>query len=173
MATTRIHELFGPGTGRRPTPGPDRMTRFANWLAQHSITALRISLGLVIAGFGALKFIPGASPAEALVMQTTEVLTFGVVSGTTAVVITAVLEVSLGLILLTGRGLRLGLVVMAGWLPAIMAPIVLFPGELFPEGFPTLAAQYVIKDLILAAASAVVAAQVLGARLIPAGRTAP
>ena len=91
MATTPIHELFGPGTGRRPTPGPDRMTRLAQWLAQHSITALRISVGLVIAGFGALKFIPGASPAEALVMQTTEALTFGVVSGTTAVVITAVL----------------------------------------------------------------------------------
>jgi putative oxidoreductase len=54
-----------------------------------------------------------------------------------------------------------------------MAPIVLFPAELFPEGFPTLAAQYVIKDLILAAAGAVLAAQALGARLIPAGRTAP
>lgn len=173
MATTPIPEPLEPGTGRRPAPGPDRMTRFAQLLAQHSITALRISLGLVIAGFGALKFVPGASPAEALVMQTTEALSFGVVSGTTAVVITAVLETLLGLILLTGRGLRLGLVVMAGWLLAIMAPIVLFPEELFPGGFPTLAAQYVLKDLILASAWAVVAAQVLGARLIPAGRTAP
>jgi uncharacterized membrane protein YkgB len=173
MATTPISEPLEPGTGRPPALAPDRMTRFAQALARHSITALRISLGLVIAGFGALKFIPGASPAEALVMQTTEALTFGVVSDTTAVVITAVLETLLGLILLTGRGLRLGLVVMAGWLVAIMAPVVLFPGELFPEGFPTLAAQYVLKDLILAAAWAVVAAQVLGARLIPAGRTAP
>lgn len=72
MATTSI-----PGTGQRPAPAPDALTRFARWLAQHSITALRISLGLVIAGFGALKFIPGASPAEALVMQTTEALTLG------------------------------------------------------------------------------------------------
>ena len=173
VATTPIPAPIEPGIGRPPSPGPDRMTRFARWLAHHSITVLRISLGLVIAGFGALKFIPGASPAEALVMQTTEALTFGLVSGTTAVVITAVLETFLGLILLTGRGLRLGLVVMAGWLVAILAPVVLFPGELFPEGFPTLAAQYVLKDLILAAAWAVVAAHVLGARLIPAGRTAP
>jgi putative oxidoreductase len=83
-----------------------------------------------------------------------------------------VLETVLGLILLTGRGLRLGLVVMAGWLVAIMAPVVLFPEELVPGGFPTLAAQYVLKDLILAAAWAVLAAQVLGARLILNSRPA-
>ncbi|MCW3819813.1 hypothetical protein ONA91_35795, partial [Micromonospora sp. DR5-3] len=65
------------------------MTRFAQWLARHSITALRISLEPVIAGFWALS---GTSPAEALVMQATETLAFGAVSGTTAVVITAVLE---------------------------------------------------------------------------------
>ena len=52
-------------------------------------------------------------------MQTTETLTFGVVSGTTTVVITAALETFLGLILLIGHGLRLGLVMMAGWLAAI------------------------------------------------------
>jgi putative oxidoreductase len=120
--TTTIPQPLEPGTGPRSAPATDLMTRFAQWLAQHSITALRISLGLVIAGFGALKFIAGASPAEALVKQTTEALTFGVVSGTAAVVITALLETFLGLILLTGRGLRLGLVVMAGWLGAIMAP---------------------------------------------------
>jgi putative oxidoreductase len=172
MGTT-IPEPPEPRSRGQLTPATGPLTRLAQWLAQHSITALRISLGLVIAGFGALKFIPGASPAEALVMQTTEALTFGVVSGTTAVVITAALETFLGLILLTGRGLRLGLVVMVGWLAAILAPVVLFPGEMFPDGFPTLTAQYVLKDLILAAAWAVVAAQVLGARLIPASRTTP
>src|SRR5215475_1010258 len=35
--------------------------------AAHSVTAVRISLGLIIAGFGALKFVPGWSPAEQLV----------------------------------------------------------------------------------------------------------
>lgn len=172
MTTAPIPPPREPETARRPAAGPDRVTRLARWLAQHSITALRISLGLVIAGFGVLKFIPGASPAEGLVMKTTEALTFGLVSNTPAVIFTAVLETLLGVLLLTGRRLRLGLVVMAGWLVAIMAPVVLFPTELFPDGFPTLAAQYVLKDLILAAAWAVVAAHVLGARLIPAGRTA-
>ncbi len=137
------------------------------WLAAHSVTALRISLGVVIAGFGALKFVPGWSPAEDLVMQTTEKLTFGLVSSQAAVAATAALEVFIGLTLLTGRLLRAGLVAAAGWLGGILSPVVLFPGDLFPGGLPTLAAQYVLKDVILVAGVAVVAAVTLGARLVP------
>ena len=54
---------------------------------------------------------------------------------------------------------------MPAWLVGIMAPVVLFPGEMFPDGFPSLAAQYVLKGVILAAAWAVLTAHVLGARL--------
>lgn len=142
----------------------------AAWLAAHSVTALRISLGLVILGFGLLKFIPGASPAEALVMRTVDTLSLGLFSGTTAVVLTAVLETFLGLTLITGIGLRAGLVVMAGWMVGIMSPVVLFFGDLFPGFTPTLEAQYVLKDIIVGAAGAVVAAQALGARFQPVAR---
>jgi hypothetical protein len=38
---------------------------------------------------------------------------------------------------------------------------------MFPGGLPSLAAQYVLKDVILVAAVAVVAAKALGARLVP------
>ena len=88
-------------------------------LATHTIGLLRISLGLVIAGFGVLKFFPGASPAEPLVMQTTEVPTFGLVEGRTAVLATAIMEVALGLALLVGRLLRPAMVLMPGWLAGI------------------------------------------------------
>ena len=164
MTITAVHPM--------PHDRVSRLTaRATGWLAAHSITALRISLGLVIAGFGALKFVPGASPAEGLVMRTTDVLTFGLVGGTAAVVATAVLETFIGLTLLTGRGLRVGLLVMAGWLGGILTPVVLFPADLFPGGLPTLTAQYVLKDLILVAAAAVVAARTMGARLVvPADR---
>ncbi len=156
-----------------PTPPPgtasplERVVRLvAVWLTAHSVTALRVSLGAVILGFGSLKFIPGASPAEDLVMRTTDVLTFGLVTGTVAVVATAVLETFIGFTLLTGIGLRVGLVAMAGWLVGIMMPVVLFPADMFPGFFPTLEAQYVLKDVILAAAAAVVAAKALGARYV-------
>lgn len=49
-----------------------------------------------------------------------------------------------------------------------MAPIVLLPDEMFTDGFPTLAGQYVLKDIILAGAWGVIAAQALGARLTSA-----
>ena len=139
-----------------------RITR--HWLAAHSVTLLRISLGLVILGFGVLKFFPHVSPAEALAARTVDALTFGLLTGRSAVVATAAVETVLGLIMLTGKGLRVGLVLMAGWLVGIMAPVVLFFGDLFPGFVPTLEAQYVLKDVILAAAGAVVAAQALGAR---------
>lgn len=101
-------------------------------------------------------------------MQTTEALTLGLVGGTAAVVATAVLETVIGLSLLTGRLLGPGLVVMAGWLVGILMPVVLFPAEMFPGGLPTLAAQYVLKDIILVAAAMVVAAARLGARFVEA-----
>jgi putative oxidoreductase len=136
----------------------------AGWLAPRSITGLRISLGLVLLGFGALKFVPGASPAEPLVMRTVERLTQGAVTGTGAVVSTAVVETLIGLSLITGVGLGVALVALGGALVGMMSPIVLFYDDMFPNGTPTLAAQYIIKDIILLAAWAVVAARALGAR---------
>ncbi len=138
----------------------------ARWLAAHSVPVLRVSLGLVFLGFGILKFFPGASPAEALVMRTVDALTLGVVSGTPAVVMTAAMETFIGLTLVTGRGLRAGLVVLAGAMVGIMSPLVLFPGDLFPGGLPTIEGQYVLKDIVLAAAGAVVAARALGAKYV-------
>jgi hypothetical protein len=36
------------------------------WLIRYSITALRISVGVVYLGFGILKYFPGVSPAQDL-----------------------------------------------------------------------------------------------------------
>src|SRR5690242_6918786 len=102
----------------RPSPvSADAVQRaVSRLLAKHSVTALRISLGLIIAGFGALKFVPGWSPAEQLVMKAVEGMTFGMVTGHMAVVSTAALEVFIGLMFLTGWLPRLTLVITAGWL---------------------------------------------------------
>jgi len=136
-------------------------------LSRYSVHLLRISLGLVFLGFGALKFFPGASPAEDLAVATIDKLSFGIVGGSTALLITAILECFIGLTLVTGKLLKVGLVVLAGAMAGIMAPLVIFFGDMFPGGLPTLEAQYVLKDIILVAAATVVAAHALGARLIP------
>lgn len=140
--------------------------RLTGWLTRHSIEVLRISLGLVILGFGALKLVPGASPAEELVMRTVDTLTLGIVSGQMAVFVTAVTEVAIGLILITGRVLKFGLLILAGWLLGILSPVVLFFTDMFPGGTPTLEAQYVLKDIVLVAAAMVIAARALGGRLV-------
>ena len=108
--------------------------------------------------------MPGLSPAEAIASATIDRLTFGLVSGHTAVLLTAVTETVIGLTLVTGKFLRVGIVVLGGALIGIMSPLALFTAELFPHG-PTLLGQYVLKDIVLAASALVVAAYALGARL--------
>jgi len=137
-----------------------RGNRLTGWLGRRSVDILRVSLGLIFLGFGTLKFFPGASPAEGLVMRTLDTLTFGVVEGRYAVLLTALMECFIGLTLVTGKFLRTGLLVLGMSLVGIMSPLVLFFGDLFP-GTPTLEAQYVLKDVVLAAAGLVIAAKAL------------
>lgn len=141
------------------------VNRLGELLARHSIGLLRISLGVVFLAFGALKFAPGASPAAELAVRTLDTLSLGVLSGEAALLTTAIAECFIGITLVTGKLLRVGLVVLGGSLVAIMSPLVLFFTDMFPSG-PTLEAQYVFKDIVLVAAALVVAARALGARMV-------
>ena len=166
---TRPTGTTTPGAQSLPpqSPAPRAFTdRLVVLLARHSVTLLRLALGVVFFGFGVLKFLPGASPVEALVEKTVDTLTLGLVHGRAAIVMTAAMECFIGLTLLTGKLLKLGLAVLGVALIGIMSPLVLFAGELFPHGTPTLTAQYVITDIVLAAGGLVVAARALGARFV-------
>jgi len=155
----------------RVTTAPSRtivnvmLDRLADVLTAHSITVLRISLGLVFLVFASFKFVSGASPAEELAVATVGKLTFGVVTGTAALLLTAVTETIIGLTLVTGRFVKVGLIVLAGALVGIMSPLLLFPDQMWSGNGPTLTGQYVFKDIVLVAAGLVVAAHALGARL--------
>ncbi|MGH8912332.1 MAG: DoxX family protein [Acidimicrobiia bacterium] len=162
--------IAGTGQASFPTRIDRILERLAAWLSRYSIDTLRISLGFVFLGFGVLKFFPGMSPAQDMAIRTVETLSFGVVSGLSALFLTAVMECFIGISLVTGRMLRTGLMVLAAALVGILSPVFLFFGELFPDG-PTLAAQYVLKDIVLASAGLVVGAKALGARLTRPIRT--
>jgi len=141
--------------------------RAAEWLARHSISILRMSLGVIFLGFGVLKFVPGLSPAEPLAARTLDILTLGLLPTQVGLIGVATLESTIGVLLLSGRWLRLALALLAVELIGILSPLVLLPGEMF-RGLlaPTLEGQYVLKDLLVAAAGLVVAARTLGARLV-------
>ena len=137
------------------------------WLIAHSITMLRVSVGVVFVVFGVLKFFPGVSPAQDLVVRTTDILTIGLIPAGVALVLVATLECVIGLSLITGRAMRAGVYLLAIQLIGILSPLVLLAERMFagPHGAPTLEGQYVLKDLILVGAGLVVAATLSGARL--------
>ncbi len=131
-------------------------------LQRWSIPMLHIALGAVFAVFGILKVFPGVSPIEPLVLATWEKLSFGLVTGQAAMVLTAAMEVIAGLLIMVGGGLaRVGLVVLAVTFVGILSPIVLLPHEVFAATGPTLIGQYIFKDAVLIAAALVVASRVL------------
>lgn len=137
------------------------------FLVTHSIAMLRVSLGVVFLAFGVLKFFPGVSPAQNLVEQTTHLLTFGLLPAAAALVLVAAMECAIGLCLVTGRLMRPAIYLLGAQLIGILSPLILLTGRLFdgPHGAPTLEGQYVLKDIILVAATLVLAASVTGGRL--------
>ena len=151
----------------------DRLVRLENVLhralVSYSALFLRLSVGAVFLGFGLLKFFPGVSPAEDLVIATTDTMTFGLVPGAVALFAVAVLECFIGICLLAGRWMRVAIWLLVAQFVGILAPLVLLPGRLFsgPGYAPTLEGQYVLKDVILVAAGMVIAATTFrGGRMV-------
>jgi len=154
---------------------PNLIDRFDNldtsinrWLVANSINILRFSMGLIFLGFGILKFFSGISPIEVLATRTTSVQTLGMFTGHNAMLFVAILETIIGLCFLTGMFLRVGVWLLAVQMLGAMSPLFLYPAELFsgPLHAPTLAAQYIIKDIILIAAGMVIASTWTGARIV-------
>lgn len=143
-------------------------------LVTYSVTLLRLSLGVIFLFFGLLKYVPGLSPAQGLVEKTTGVLTFGLVPWSVALVVIATLECTIGLCLLTGRGMRLAIYLLGFQMVGVLSPLFFFPGRLFagPHHAPTLEGQYVFKDIILATATMVIATTLRGGRIERGDRSA-
>jgi uncharacterized membrane protein YkgB len=132
------------------------------WMAARGIRILRIALGVVFVWFGALKLVPGLSPAEDLVRATVPFL-----PGEWFLPFLGLWEVAIGLGFLTGRALRITILLLFLQMPGTLAPIVLLPSRVFtvlPVGL-TLEGQYIVKNVVLIAAALVIGATVRGARL--------
>ncbi len=152
----------------------DRLdTALNRWLVANSIGFLRVSTGFVFLAFGFLKFFPGLSPIEDLAGRTASALSLGMLTPAAAMVAIATLECAIGLCFVTGRFLRVAVWLMGAQMMGAMSPLALYPGELFsgPSHAPTLAAQYIAKDVILVAAGLVIAAKWTGARIVAEPRS--
>lgn len=137
-------------------------------MARHGVPLLRVSLGIVFLWFGALKFFPGLSPAQDLAARTVDVLSFGVVGPALSLPVLAAWECLIGIGLLSGRFMRVTLLLLAMQMAGTLTPLVLFPGEVFTRipYAPTLEGQYIIKNAVLISAAIVLGATVRGGRLV-------
>lgn len=141
--------------------------RLTSWMASHGITLTRLALGIVFLWFGVIKFVPGWSPAADLATRTISRLSFGVIGPSISLPLLAAWESLIGLGLLSGRFLRITLLLLFVQMPGTMLPLFLFPAETF-RAFPyapTLEGQYIIKNLVLVSAAIVVGATVRGRSL--------
>lgn len=136
-----------------------RIARFLESLgATFGITALRISIGIIYLWFGVPKFFPGVSPAEPLAIETVERLTFGIISGTTASVLTGALEALIGILLISGKFPTLTAMVLLGHMAGTFTPLFMFPKETWESFFiGTLEGQYILKNLVIVSAALVIA----------------
>ena len=134
------------------------------WMAGAGYKFLRIGLGTVFFWFGMLKFFPGLSPAEELVRNTIYFLDPDVF-----VPIIAGWEVLIGIGLVTGKFMRVTLLLLYLQMPGTALPLILLPEvvwNIFPYGL-TLEGQYIVKNLILIGAGLVLGGTVRGGRFIP------
>jgi uncharacterized membrane protein YphA (DoxX/SURF4 family) len=153
----------------RTLPGPlDPVdVRLTQWMARYGVVTLRVTLGIVFFWFGVLKFFPGLSPAQTLAVKTIDALTVGLLPAGVSLALLATLECAIGLGLISGKFMRLTLLLLAFQMVGAASPLVLFPGEVFAQFpyAPSLEGQYIIKNLVLVSAGIVIGATVRGGGL--------
>ena len=134
--------------------------RIAGWMRRHGIRLLRYAIGAVFVWFGALKLVPGLSPAEALVRNTVYF-----VDPDLFYPVLAVWEVLIGLLLWFRPTVRGALFLLALQMPGTFLPFLVLPEVCFsqwPLTSPldlfalTLEGQYIVKNVVLIAAGLVV-----------------
>ena len=127
------------------------------WMGKYGMLILRISLGIIFLWFGILKFFKGLSPAEDLVRNTVYFM-----DPDLFIPILAAWESLIGIGLITGKYMRLTLLLLFLQMPGTALPLVILPEKvwtIFPYGL-TLEGQYIIKNLVLISAGLVLGSTV-------------
>lgn len=146
----------------------DTDKKLTHWMADNGIHLLRISIGIIFLWFGIIKYFPGLSPIEDLALRTVKVLTFNLFSDRGMAFGLATLECLIGIGLIAGKFLRITLVLLLLQLAGAISPLFIFTAEVFKiiPIVPTLAGQYIIKDIIIISAGILIGATVRGGKMI-------
>ena len=137
--------------------------KLTDWMATYGLLILRIGLGIVFLWFGVLKFFEGLSPAEDLVRNT-----IYFVDPDFFLPILAAWESLIGIGLITGKFLRVTILLLFLQMPGTALPLLILPEKVwtvFPYGL-TLEGQYIVKNLVLIGAGLVIGATVRGGGIL-------
>lgn len=137
--------------------------RVTQWMARYGLTMMRVALGIIFFWFGALKLVPGLSPAEELVRSTIFFIDPNLFQP-----VLAVWEMAIGLGLMTGLFMRVTLLLLFLQMPGTVLPIFITPMAVFTH-FPfglTIEGQYIVKNLALITAAIVLGSTVRGGRIV-------
>jgi len=137
--------------------------KLTKWMANYGLLILRISLGIVFFWFGMLKFFEGLSPAEELVRSTVHF-----VDPDIFLPVLAAWESLIGIGLITGKFLRVTILLLFLQMPGTALPLLILPEKVwtvFPYGL-TLEGQYIVKNLVLIGAGLVIGATVRGGKIL-------
>ena len=137
--------------------------KITEWMGNNGLLILRVCLGIIFLWFGVLKFFKGLSPAEELVRNTIYFMDPDIF-----IPILALWESIIGLGLITGKYMRLTLLLLFLQMPGTALPLIILPEKvwtIFPHGL-TLEGQYIIKNLVLISAGLVLGATVRGGRIV-------
>ena len=142
----------------------DKLDRkITEWMGKYGLLILRVCLGIIFLWFGVLKFFKGLSPAEDLVRNTVYFM-----DPDLFIPFLALWESLIGLGLITGKYMRLTLLLLFLQMPGTALPLIILPEKVwtvFPYGL-TLEGQYIIKNLVLISAGLVLGATVRGGKLV-------
>ncbi|MEO9893995.1 doxx family protein [Aurantibacter sp.] len=118
------------------------------------ISFLQISIAIVYLWFGGLKFFNNTSPAEEIAKDTIGILTMGIISRETTIILLAILEVGIGIFLLLDIYRKKTIVITLGHMACTFTSLLLLneASFTFSPYAPTLLGQYIIKNLIIVAA---------------------
>jgi len=137
--------------------------KITEWMGKYGLLILRVCLGIIFLWFGVLKFFKGLSPAEELVRNTIYFMDPDIF-----IPILALWESLIGLGLITGKYMRLTLLLLFLQMPGTALPLIILPEKvwtIFPYGL-TLEGQYTIKNLVLISAGLILGANVRGGRIV-------
>lgn len=141
--------------------------RITRWMAEHGLTLLRISIGVIFVWFGAIKFWPGLSAADQLATDTIDKITFGLIGEDFARLSLAILETTIGIGLILGRYIRLVLLLLLGQMLGTVTPLYIFPEVTWSQFLvPTLEGQYILKNLVLVSSALAIGATARGGGLV-------